>query len=92
MNRKIRVAAGQNIGDIAVQYCGTHQAIFEIARLNGMSVTDEVSAGTEIVVPDVIDRRVRKIYVEGNYFPATNGEILSGGIGSMGIEFDFIVQ
>lgn len=90
---KAVVQAGQNIGDIAVQYCGSHEAVFEIARLNNLSVTDEVAAGVEILIPDVYDKRVRRFYVEGGYFPATSDEIseLEGGIGFWTIGVDFCV-
>lgn len=90
--RKATVKAGQNLGDIAVQYCGDHQAIFELARLNNLSVTDDVAAGSVLILPDVVEKRVRRVYVDGNYYPATDSENINEGIGYWGIEIDFIVS
>lgn len=89
---KVIVQSGQNIGDIAIQYCGDHEAIFEIAALNEISVTDDVAAGTELLIPEVYDKRVRRFYVEGNYYPATSAENLLDGIDFMGIEINFLVR
>lgn len=92
---KVIIQAGQNIGDIAIQYCGDHQAIFEIARLNNLSITDEVAAGTEIEIPNVYDARVRRFFVEGDYHPATAAipfPDLEQGIGFWTIGVDFCVE
>ena len=59
---KIRVLDGQSLFDIAVQHCGDVQASLAIAAANGLSVTDALLAGQELVVPEPTDRDVQRYY------------------------------
>jgi len=71
--RKVIVKERQSVADIAIQYCGDVEAIFEIAKLNDISTTELLSAGREIVVPDVINNRIVDYYANNNIEPATAG-------------------
>lgn len=51
MNR-IKVLHKQTLFDIAIQYCGTSESVFDIAKLNNKSITAELSPGEELVIPD----------------------------------------
>lgn len=42
---------GQSILDIAIQLCGSVDAAYDIAVLNGIAVTDELSSGAQLVIP-----------------------------------------
>lgn len=48
----IKVLQAQSLADIALQYCGTLQALFDIAVLNGLSITQELEPGQELELPD----------------------------------------
>jgi hypothetical protein len=48
---KVVVISRQSIFDIAIQECGSVNAIFDIARLNNISVTDTLAPGTELQIP-----------------------------------------
>lgn len=54
--RTILVSEGQTVLDIAIEHCGSLSVVFEIAELNELeSFTDELKAGQELIVPDVVD-------------------------------------
>ncbi len=61
----------QTLWDLALQYCGDREAAFDIADINDISFTEELSAGTSVIVPDVINRRVVGHYKANNTAPAT---------------------
>lgn len=59
----------QTVADMAVEHSGSAEAVFAIARRNGISVDAEV-AGIELADEAVADRRTRE-YVRGtNLSPA----------------------
>lgn len=60
----ITVQTRQSLFDIALQYCGSSDAAWEIAQLNGISLTDDISAGTILQVPDVVKQRIVTFYYE----------------------------
>lgn len=43
---------GQTLADVAVQEFGSLEAVMELARLNGMSVTEIPGAGRSLKLPD----------------------------------------
>jgi len=63
--RKITIRDRQTLFDIAVQYCGDREAVFEIARWNNLPVSAELPAGTVIIIPEVINQRVVKVIIFG---------------------------
>ncbi len=67
--KKITVQARQSIWDVAVQHCGSAEAAFDIAALNGELPTSPVSEGSTLKVPDPTNKRVVKYYTENNIVP-----------------------
>lgn len=70
---KATVQAGQTLLDIAIQYCGSSEALVSLAQLNGLSVTEILVAGSELTLPEVIDKRVVRVFTLGGYVPASDG-------------------
>lgn len=97
---KTEVKDRQSLLDIALQVCGSIEAVMSIAVRNGVSVTDDLTAGTllEYEPEDVVDKRVVEIYRREGIEPATSlsredMEALSQeGIGFMAVETDFIIS
>jgi hypothetical protein len=91
----------QNLLDIAIQLYGDASVAFELARLNNISVTDNLVAGQELQLLPVSsnlsgNKNIAQYYANGRLKPATGiaieDEITSGGIEFMGIEIDFVVS
>lgn len=53
------VQQGQNLMDMAIEHCGDATALFDLAVINGLSATQEVNAGLDLVVPGVINAAVK---------------------------------
>ncbi len=70
---------GQNILDLAMQYCGDASAAFEIALLNGFSLTDDLAADEVLELPPEIDIAIANFFRNNNLVPATGTSILSMG-------------
>jgi len=96
IRRTATAKPGQTLPDIAVQYCGGMAAFPALAALNGLNLTDDISAGAVLFLPDVADKRTEYIFRTGGYFPAAGRTLtqIGGleGVSYWGIEFDFIVQ
>lgn len=97
MNATVR--NGQSLFDIALQECGNAESAFELALLNGMTLSDELVNGQIVELPDVAEKMVVKQYAVDNVFPATGitstqfNETIGGeGVEFWGIEFDFVVS
>lgn len=93
---KVVVKDGQTLMDIAVKEKGSVEAVFDIAALNGISVTEEIVAGTVLDLPASVWNRLLENYCKGNNVdPSTDlndddlNEIWQGGIGYMMIGEDF---
>lgn len=65
----MRVLEGQSLFDIAIQSCGSAEAAFEFAVLNGVSLTDDVDV--ELLVPAVIDTDIASYFANKGLQPAT---------------------
>lgn len=70
--KQIIVKNRQTLWDIALQYCGSAQAALSIARSNNIALTDTPTPGTELTVPDVINKKVVEYYSLNGIVPATN--------------------
>lgn len=99
MSKTVPALKGQNLLDIAIQETGSIENVFLIAEANSVSVTDNLSAGVSIIIPDsvVIDTKVKNYFDGRKLKPATSVDSQSGesdmyGIDFMGIEIDFIVS
>ncbi len=51
--KTVTVLNNQSLWDIAIQEYGTVEAVFELAQANGLSVTDTLTAGQVLNVPEV---------------------------------------
>lgn len=49
---QIIILNNQTLQDVAIRYCGTLSALFDIALLNDLSVTDELVPGQNLNIPD----------------------------------------
>jgi hypothetical protein len=75
----------QTLLDIAVQYCGSAEAVFELARLNRLSITDDLIAGQELLLPSAYNDKVVKVFDQNHFFPSvTIGQEMEG------IDYDII--
>lgn len=88
----VTIEQGQSLTDIAIQHCGSVSAIKDIMKLNKMSATDTLVAGTTIAIPDVVDQKVVSYLKTKNIVPAAHSEVSADGIGSMKIGSTFIVS
>lgn len=59
----------QTVADVALVVSGSEEAIFDLARLNGVSLDTEVS-GLEILEVSVLDRQVTNYYRLNGIVPA----------------------
>lgn len=84
----------QTITDIAVQYAGDAGMAMAIAMANGLSVSDDVEAGTYIIIPSVANKEVANFFEVNNQAPAMRDGINEelDGIDYMEIGLDFIVR
>lgn len=96
--KTVKVLDRQTVFDIAMQELGVVDRSFEIADLNGISVTAHLVAGSEIIVPDydTTERTTVKMFSDPANAPASDDnqldELLFDGIGYWIIENTFIVQ
>lgn len=87
--------AGQSLWDMALQHCGSADAAFGMARINGMNITDILEPGTVLSLPAVMNKRVVKYYMDNGIQPATGalaGSTTGEGIGYWVIGADFVIQ
>jgi hypothetical protein len=62
----------QSIFDIAIHHCGDAQAAFNIARINGISLTDDSTTVIEILQPQ--NKRVVNYYTNNQIVPVTDAK------------------
>lgn len=72
---KSKVLENQSLFDIAIQECGSAEAAYDIAKLNGLSVTDELTPGQELNIPTPENRNIASYYRQRNIKPATASTI-----------------
>ena len=77
--RIIIIQERQTLWDIAIQYCGNVETVFEIMNLNDISVTGTFPK--EIVIPEIINQKIVDYYRTNNIIPATamSTEIINTG-------------
>lgn len=72
----IKVASGQSMIDIALQYYGSADLVFELALENGLSMTELLSPGQELIIkPRALSHQARRI---ANYYAVKQIMIVSG--------------
>jgi hypothetical protein len=95
---EVIILENQSLLDIAIQCRGNASAAFEIAKANGKSLTDELNAGKQQVIPDTLyyNKDTAEYYQGKELLPATsvNDDFMEGiynpGIGEMIIELNFM--
>lgn len=72
--KEVTVLENQSLLDIAIRHCGSMELLFEIARLNSISVTKKLQAGELIKVPVVLqeNKRIVEYYKTNNIQPGTD--------------------
>ena len=71
---KVIVQPRQNLWDIAVQHCGSADAVFEIATAEGFLPTWQPITGSEVSVPEPSNKRVVSHYASHGIVPATGSK------------------
>ena len=68
----------QSLMDISIQEYGTLEAMFDMAVTNGISITDELTVGSQIDVPEStsVQKEVLAYYQKNNIHPATGSTII----------------
>jgi hypothetical protein len=93
--QEIVAIQNQTMFDIAIQAYGSELGVFELAKDNGLSITQELIPGQKLKVDPakMIDKSVVGYYQSIGYVPATGDstECLFNGIGYMVVDLDFIV-
>ena len=97
MATKTIIIDQQNLLDIAVQETGTLETVFELAAYNGLSITEVVSPGTGLEIPEtdtVTD--VYNYYKANKIWPASGNDLteieILEGIDYWAVNVDFIVN
>lgn len=93
---KVKVLPYQSLADITVRYTGSVENLYEIAVANGLTLDEELVPGTEIEIPDELekDAAVVRVYENNRLDPASalTADSVLGGIDYMGIQIDFWVR
>jgi len=73
--KEITVLNNQSLFDISVQEYGTIEGVFEIALANGLSVTDTLTAGQKLIIPEIdqslVQPEIVDYYKRNDIHPAT---------------------
>ena len=94
----MKVLQGQSIFDIAVQELGSAEGAFDIALLNGQSVTDALEEGQEMKLTALVNKPIAAYYANKSLTPATSltetqqNEALAEGIDFWAVETEFIIS
>jgi hypothetical protein len=90
----IRSLSCQSLIDIAIQTSGTMEGVFELAVLNGRSITDVLPADDVLEVGGVINAPVARYYASRGIRPATEIDVTlpMQGIGIWRISRSFRVS
>ncbi|MCQ2313282.1 MAG: hypothetical protein MJZ84_07550 [Paludibacteraceae bacterium] len=96
----ITTLSHQSILDLSLQHCGSLEAAYALADGNGVSISDDLITGEQLLAPKVMDKDVTLHYGVNSIQPAThitNAEIndilsIGEGIEFWAIEFDFMVS
>jgi|SRR6218665_3044113 len=70
----MKTESGQTLIDIVLQSTGDQERWFELAQLNGMGITDDLEAGSELVVPAETWDKERTTALLQRRHPASAGE------------------
>lgn len=87
----ITVQHGQLMVDVALQYYGKIEGILDIAKKNGISMTDKIFPGQQLVVEDIQNETTRYLAKYGHVVAASDPNLYQG-IGYWEIGKDFKVS
>lgn len=94
--KEVTVLASQTLIDIATQELGDATRLFELALLNGLLPSDEITAGQVLVVPNYAPGKSAVVKALQINNPATRSTVVEQenleGIGYWGIGIDFIIS
>lgn len=91
MVEEITIEQGQCVRDLALMYYGAIEGMMDIARLNNISITEQLIPGEKLLV-DKQDNETVNYLETGNHIPANNDPSEYEGINYWEIEKDFEVQ
>lgn len=87
----------QSLLDFAIQHTGDIESLFDFAKENNLCITDSLTAGEQLIVPDTTskDIDILNYYTNKKILPASAIKILQEetgkGIGYMKVGSTFIV-
>lgn len=93
--QSIIVKDRQSLIDIAIQYAGAPEAVFDFCLLNNVSPSEDLETGAGIImIGEVMNGKIAFEFEKENMIPATKDslQMLPGGIGYMQIGTDFKVR
>lgn len=96
--KEVTVKNGQTLIDICIQELGDPEQLLVVAALNELEVTELLTAGQTILVPDfALDKKaIVKIFTDPALAPASDkgdlSDVLVEGIEFWSVEFDFVVS
>lgn len=61
----------QTLADIAIRYLGSVEGVYDLAQLNSLNATSELTVGQQLLLPTVINQRVVDYYAQRKITPAT---------------------
>ena len=72
----VKALDNQSLWDIATMHCGKSELAYDVAIANGLSITDPINTGDEIIVPDElkINKDITQFYQQNGVKPATYTE------------------
>lgn len=94
----ITAADRQSLFDLSLQVCGSIEAVFELAKVNGMSITDALVPGqvVEYNADSIRDKQVVQHYANNHVIPSTalpeESKIMPEGVEYWSIELDFKIS
>nr|WP_294922212.1 hypothetical protein [uncultured Flavobacterium sp.] len=94
---QLTVNHNQNLFDVSIQENGNVMTVFELALLNGFSITDNIvpSQNIDVVKSELVAQELVDYFKNKNHVVATGGVndlvIERKGIGKMIVGKDFIV-
>lgn len=61
----------QTLADVAIKYLGDIESLYALAMLNGLSVTDSLAVGQQIILPPVANQRIATYFKDNDITPIT---------------------
>lgn len=94
---EVVVKQRQSLLDVAIQYLGGIENVFALASENGISITDDLEAGSILLLPNITNKKIVSAYYVNGYIPATgiteeDNVLAEEGIEFWAIEYDFVIN